>query len=164
MKSFARNNQAYILLNHIGDMERAKSILEDAEALYPNKMIYANLGDIYRRKGEYDQALDCYAKARSLDPAYANGLNETAVVYLSKAAAEVNPERRAKLIATARIWHQRALSVVTKENKNQARQIRDTFEAALGAAPLRREKSKAAKSAASFDIRADMGPDRSHDS
>jgi tetratricopeptide (TPR) repeat protein len=135
MKSFAANNQAFLMITKKDDLEGAKAILERVVELYPNKMVYANLADIARREGDLDAALNYYGEARALDPLYANAHNETALVYLAKARGERDPVHQAALFVTAEEWHSRALGVVPEIDTNQRRSIEDAYQAALAAVP-----------------------------
>ncbi|HYJ68172.1 MAG TPA: hypothetical protein VEX15_11000 [Nocardioidaceae bacterium] len=134
IKSFAANNQAFLMITKKGDLAGAKALLERVVDLYPNKMVYANLAEIARRDGDLDTALNYYAKARTLDPLYANAHNETALIYLAKAHDELDPQRQAGLFKTAEEWHARALGVVPERDEGQRHSIEDVYQAALVAA------------------------------
>jgi len=145
IKSFAGNNKAFLLITEKGDLANARSLLEEVARLYPNKMVYANLADTLRRQGDLDGALKFYARARDLDPLYAAGHNETAIVYLNKAAAEGDDVTRAKLVEIAEEWHSRAMGVIPESDTNQRRKMQDTYQAAF------REAQKATGSTPNAD-------------
>ena len=50
-----------------GDLEAAERFFNDALERFQNKMAHANLGEIHKRRGEFDLALEEYGKARELD-------------------------------------------------------------------------------------------------
>jgi tetratricopeptide (TPR) repeat protein len=130
MKSFAQNNRAYLTMTEKGDLETAEGFLHDAVARFQNKMAHANLGEIHKRRGEFDLALAEYKQARELDANYVNGINETGMVYLAmaKASREVGREDVAALIAEGERWHQRSLAVVPATSAHERELVTQRFE------------------------------------
>lgn len=132
VKSFALNNRAYLLMTELNDLDGAERLLRQACELYANKMVYANLGEIYKRRGRFKDALDAYAEARKLDPLYANGLNETGMIYIAMAGeARDDSHRVNELLVEADRWHKRALGVVPNSAKNQRQEMSQAFNKAL---------------------------------
>jgi tetratricopeptide (TPR) repeat protein len=127
MKSFARNNQAYLMITEFGDLDRAQALLKDGLSLHENKMIHANLGELYRRRRMYEDALREYSRTIEIDPCYANALNESGMVYLEM-AGDVRPTGDAveKLLGKAYQRHVSALKAV--DEKQQRMEIRKKFE------------------------------------
>jgi tetratricopeptide (TPR) repeat protein len=156
IKSFAANNAAWLLMTQKGDLAGARALLQSVVDLYPNKMVYANLAELARREGDFEAALDLYAEARSLDPLYANAYNETALVFLAKAQAEVDPQTKDDFMRKADEWHARALGVVPETDKNQRRTMEDVYRAAREAAsaPALQRKRRTADSRAPKPTRA----------
>jgi tetratricopeptide (TPR) repeat protein len=126
IKSFALNNEAWLYLHKLGDLNKAEALLQRA-LKNPNKNIFANLGEVRRRQGRFQEALEMYRNATELDPMYANGINETGIVFLSMAhEARRNAKERKELIAHAYDLHIEALRVV--KDKAEKVRLRRTFE------------------------------------
>jgi len=128
IKSFAQNNRAWLHLNVLCDPDTAETLLRDALE-FPNKMVYANLGDIYKRQKAFDRALAQYERARNLDPRYANGINETGMVYLAMARESLDQRHDDvdQLLVEAERWHGRALDAVPVGATNQREDLRQKF-------------------------------------
>lgn len=133
MKSFAENNAGYIYLNHLGDLDQAERHLQRAlEFANYNKMTFANLGELQKRRGRYQEALEAYRRALELDPRYVNAVNETAMVYVAMAAkdaADARDKRGARL-RSAREWHERAVALVPEGQHRQRAELHRRFAAA----------------------------------
>lgn len=130
IRSFADNNRAWLYLTKFGQLDTARAILINAAKLYPNKMIYANLGDIERRQGNLPAAVDAYMNALRLDPSYTNAYNEAGMVYLAFAKAAETVGDCAKFLAEADRWHQRALSTVSSDAEQQRAEVIRAFSSA----------------------------------
>jgi tetratricopeptide (TPR) repeat protein len=127
VKSFAQNNNAYIHMTELDDLTGAEQLLHDALDRYPNKMAFANLGEIHTRQHQYELALDDYRSALRLDPKYANAMNEMALVYLAQARTAA-PEAAARLIQQADDCHTRALALVPASAANQLETLKCTYD------------------------------------
>ncbi len=130
MKSFAQNNRAFLTMTEKGDLEAAEGFFNDALDRFQNKMAHANLGEIHKRRGEFDLALEEYRKARELDGEYVNAINETGMVYLAMAKdlREGGRDDAVALIAEAELWHKRALDVVPATSVHQREVVVTKFE------------------------------------
>jgi tetratricopeptide (TPR) repeat protein len=130
IKSFAQNNRAYLLLTVKGDLEAAEQLFRNALDRFQNKMAHANLGEIHKRRKEFDLALAEYQKARELDADYVAAINETGMVYLAMARDSRDQGRDdvAELIAAGERWHQRALAVVPTTATHQREMVSKAFE------------------------------------
>ena len=130
IKSFAQNNRAFLQLTVKGDLEAAQQLFRDALERFQNKMAHANLGEIHKRRKEFDLALAEYRKARDLDADYVAAINETGMVYLAMARDSLDQGRgdAAELIAEGHRWHQRALAVVPATATHQRELVSKAFE------------------------------------
>lgn len=138
LKSFALTNAGYVCLTYLDDESRAEDYLREALRLYRNKITHANLGEIYKRRREFEAAKREYESAVSLDPRYVNGLNEFGMLYVAwarEAAGDGEPSGRrgspgpgpsAKaLLDQARAWHERALTVL--DDSDARVQLHESF-------------------------------------
>jgi Tfp pilus assembly protein PilF len=133
MKSFAENNTGYIYLNHLEDLDEAEVHLQRAlEFANYNKMTFANLGEIHKRRQRYQEALEAYRRAMELDPRYVNGANETAMVYVAMAANETASSRdqQEAWLRFAQEWHERAVALVPEDQYRQRAELHRRFAAA----------------------------------
>ncbi len=107
IQSFAHNNIGWITMNKLnGDLRDAERRFWQALALYPNKIAYANLGEVARRHGRYELAATLFQYAVGLDPTYINGWHEYALLELERGCrpgedADAHLERARELEATA---------------------------------------------------------------
>jgi tetratricopeptide (TPR) repeat protein len=130
IKSFAENNRAWLYMTALDDVETAEPMLRDALRFFPNKMAHANLGEIYKRRKQFDRALEEFADALRLDSAYAEGMNEMAMVYLAQAATESRDLSRCQsLVEQAERCHQRALDLLPPTSAHQLDELRKKFDA-----------------------------------
>jgi tetratricopeptide (TPR) repeat protein len=130
MKSFAENNAGYIYLNHLGDLDEAEVHLRRAlQFAGYNKMTFANLGEIHKRRKRYREALEAYRRALELDPRYVNAVNETAMVYVAMAADEpaANRNQRGEWMRSAQEWHERAVALVPEDQHRQRAELHRRF-------------------------------------
>jgi tetratricopeptide (TPR) repeat protein len=133
LQSFALCNAGWICLNHLDQEPRAEELLQKSLRLYDNKVTHANLGEIYKRRQEFESAKREFEAAISIDPRYVNALNEFGMLYI-RWASEGSEETRAveggasangasttdELLAEARTWHERAIAVLN-DNEGQSR-------------------------------------------
>ena len=132
IKSFAQNNQAFLYLTVVNDLDKAEALFRDALGNFPNKMAHANLGEIYKRRKQFDRALHEYDDALRLDPRYAAAMNEKGMVYLAQASEKPDrngPEARS-LLDEAERCYRRALDLVPATAPHQLEDMRQKFEAA----------------------------------
>lgn len=131
LKSSAENNRAYIAMTEFGDLKEAEVLFKHALALDPhNKFSYANLGEIYKRQKNYSAALVAFEQAVRLDPRYINGTNEMGMLYIAMAAEARDSGKRKEAeeaLKTARHWHDRALSLVPKEEQRHRAELQKRF-------------------------------------
>jgi tetratricopeptide (TPR) repeat protein len=133
MKSFAENNMGYIFLTHLGELDEAEAHLRRAlEFASYNKMTFANLGEIHKRRRRYKEALETYRQAVELDPRYVNAVNETAMVYVAMAANESasSDDHRESSLRSALEWHERAVALVPEDQHRQRAELHRRFAAA----------------------------------
>jgi len=133
IKSYALNNAGWVLMTKVGDLDQAQDLFQEALHRFPNKMTYANLGELHRRRGQYEDALHDYAKAIQLDPDYVNALNETAMVYVGMARSRESRDGqagRSSLLEGARLWHARAVAVAGDQAPHERAQLHRTLAAA----------------------------------
>jgi tetratricopeptide (TPR) repeat protein len=130
IKSFAQNNRAYLELTEKGDLETAEKLFLDALDRFQNKMAHANLGEIHKRRKEFDLALAEYQKARKLDVNYVAAINETGMVYLAMARASRDQGRDdvPALIGEGERWHQRALAALPATAAHERDNVVKKFE------------------------------------
>jgi tetratricopeptide (TPR) repeat protein len=132
IKSFAQNNRAWLYMTKLEDLDTAEHLLRDARDRFweANKMVHANLGEIHKRRKEFDAARSAYERARTLDPSYANAINETGMLYLAMARDALDRDRgdSAGLLDEAMRWHQRALEVVIATAKHERNELRRKFD------------------------------------
>jgi tetratricopeptide (TPR) repeat protein len=110
-----------------GDLDTALKILTDAAHLYPNKMIFANMGEAHLRRGDFEEALQAYNNALRLDPRYSNAINEAALVYLALASTASDDQTRTKYRIEADRWHHRALATLPPNVPEQRDAVERTF-------------------------------------
>jgi tetratricopeptide (TPR) repeat protein len=131
IKSFALNNMAYIYMTVYENLDRAATLFRKALKLAPhNKMAYANLGEIFKRKGRYEDALKEFDRALKLDSRYINAANETGMVYIAWARSELGRRKRrdaSRLLGLARQWHERALTLVDETEHRQRADLHRRF-------------------------------------
>lgn len=131
LKSSAENNRAYIAMTEFNDLKEAEVLFKHALALDPhNKFSYANLGEIYKRQRNYSAALVAFEQAVRLDPRYINGTNELGMLYIAMAADARDSGKQKEMeeaLKTARHWHERALSIVPKEEARHRAELRKRF-------------------------------------
>jgi tetratricopeptide (TPR) repeat protein len=130
VKSFAQNNRAYLVMTERDDLSTAEDLFRDALARFPNKMAHANLGEIHRRRQEFELGLDEYHEALRLDPRYANAMNEMGILFLAWAASkrDVDASEAASLLTQAEQCHTRALALVPPTATHQLEALRKSFE------------------------------------
>ena len=135
--SFAYNNAAWILLSEDQEREgalvRAEKLLWQAVDLYPNKIAYANLAEIARRRERHGTALEFLVVAVRLDPMYANGWHERACIEVELAAiaaADGDPSESERFLADARSHAAHATELVGRDGK-LAGSLQERFERAL---------------------------------
>jgi tetratricopeptide (TPR) repeat protein len=130
LQSFALCNAGYICLNHLGQEGRAEDLLRESLRLYRNKVTHANLGEIFKRRRESENAKREFEAAISLDPHYVNALNEFGMLYIrwahdaSEATRALGSGARSndgltitELLAEARSWHERAVAAVEDDEE-----------------------------------------------
>lgn len=128
IKSFALNNAGYIRMMHYGDLATAEMWLQTARKIRPNKNIHAVLGEIFRRKGDFKEAIASYEEALALDPHYVNGLNELGMVYLALATRSRNdPAASRGWLTQAFDLHRQALSLLSDPGQRDV--VRERFDA-----------------------------------
>jgi tetratricopeptide (TPR) repeat protein len=132
MKSFAQTNAGWLALNELGAPEQAEVLFRAALKHNPfNQMSHANLADLHRRRGDYDEALAAYRKALRLEPSYFRAMNEMALVYVEMARHERDPVSRATLLGKARDRHEHAVALVPADDEKDRARLRDAFDDAL---------------------------------
>lgn len=131
LKSSAENNRAYIAMTEFNDLKEAEVLFKHALALDPhNKFSYANLGEIYKRQKNHSAALVAFEQAVRLDPRYINGTNELGMLYIAMAADAREARKQKEMeeaLKAARQWHERALSLVPKEEERHRAELRKRF-------------------------------------
>lgn len=143
LKSFAENNTGYILMIHLGDLDQAEAHLRRAlELAGYNKMVFANLGELHKRRRRYQEALRAYRRALELDPRYVNAMNEVGMVYLAMAAEADGGEERAARMRSALEWHERAVALVPEEQHRQRAELHRRFAAAQWESGFREESER----------------------
>jgi tetratricopeptide (TPR) repeat protein len=126
LKSFALNNAGWVRMEILQDFDAAEDEFKRALKLWPqNKMSFANLGELCRKRRDLDRAVEMYMQALELDPNYVNGANELGMIYLDKAGAE--PSNSEKWLELADSWHKRAVSLVPGEATRQAASLHGRF-------------------------------------
>jgi tetratricopeptide (TPR) repeat protein len=135
--SFALNNAAYIWMHHLVDrpdaLARAEALLWRAHDYYPNKVAYANLGEIARRLMRFEDAVALYRLALALDPAYANALSELSCVELAFAADQRRHGDDAAADTLAAAEAQLAAAEAAAEDPEYAKRFHKAFEEAWAA-------------------------------
>jgi Tfp pilus assembly protein PilF len=133
LKSMALNNMGNIHMTHQKSLETAEALFKRALGLNRyNKMSHANLGEIRKRQGKYQEALGEFDKALELDPDYVNAHNEKGMVFLAMAhhARERDSQQQvASLLEQANQCHQKALSLVPEEQRLQRVEVQRRFAA-----------------------------------
>jgi tetratricopeptide (TPR) repeat protein len=155
MKSFARNNMGWVVMTHDSDVNRAESLFRDALRFYPNKMSHANLGEIYKRRRMYPEALDELRAAVELDPGYVNALNETGMVYVAMAGDRQvgnTSEMTDSLLANAHSWHDRALALVPPDAMLHRAELHRRFSSAYELADFTKEAEREAEEASKLTV------------
>lgn len=131
LKSSAENNRAYIAMTEFNDLKEAEVLFKHALALDPhNKFSYANLGEIYKRQKNYSAALVAFEQAVRLDPRYINGTNELGMLYIAIAADARDSGKEKEMeeaLQKGAHWHERALSIIPKEEARHRAEIRKRF-------------------------------------
>jgi tetratricopeptide (TPR) repeat protein len=138
LKSFALTNAGFICLYHLNDEARAETYFRDALCLYANKITHANLGEIYKRRREFEAAKEEFEKAISLDAGYVNGWNEFGMLYVAwarhvaddgqrfgpsdSAGSGISPEA---LLSEAQACHERAITALV-DHEGRAK-LHETF-------------------------------------
>jgi tetratricopeptide (TPR) repeat protein len=158
LKSFALTNAGYVCLTYLDDESRAEDYLREALRLYRNKITHANLGEIHKRRREFEAAKREFESAVSLDPRYVNGLNEFGMLYVAwarEAAGDGKPSElrgspqpgpAAKaLLEQARTWHERALTVL--DDPDARAQLHESFGGELRRWGFEREARRELKEA-----------------
>jgi len=139
--SFAYNNAAWLVLNHRPSGEsqlvQAEDWLWRAVDLYPNKIAYANLADIARRRGQLELALELLCVAVRLDPMYVNGWQERAYVEIELAAAcaaDGDSTGCNQHLAEARVHAKQAEELI--DDPALAQELRENFTRSLTASGM----------------------------
>ena len=146
MKSFALNNKGYIQLG-LGNLRAAEESFKRALTCCVNKMAHANLGELCRRQGRFDAALEEYRKALELDPRYVNATNETGMVHIAIAAAADGVEKKREALARAREWHEHALALVPAREQRSRAELHHRFEKAYRDSGLEAEAGRESQEA-----------------
>jgi tetratricopeptide (TPR) repeat protein len=135
IKSFAETNKGWLLMTIYHDLTAAEECFRSALSHNKhNQMSYANLGDLYKRQGKFDLAIQEYEKAIDQEPHYLNAFNELGMVYIAKAAASRSIETQSavdELLRAAYSWHEKALALTSEEDVRDRAQLRDKFTEAL---------------------------------
>jgi tetratricopeptide (TPR) repeat protein len=143
-KSFAQTNAGWVSMVKLGDLEQARGLFEESLRRFPNKMAYANMGELERRGHRYPEALEQYQHAVDLDPEYVNAFNEMGMVYLAM-AADARPRDKVeadRLLDAARTLHERAVVLTTADGRLQRAELHRRFADACEAAGFRADADR----------------------
>jgi tetratricopeptide (TPR) repeat protein len=161
LKSFASTNQGFLHLTEKEDLAAAESSLIRARDLFPfNQMAYANLGEVHRRRKEYDLAVKAYEHALSISPTYVNGLNELGMIHISMARDKTEPDRREEDLVAAREWHDRALSLVPQYERRQLADLHKRYADAYAECGFAEDAEREYAEAATLGPVEEASPDR----
>jgi tetratricopeptide (TPR) repeat protein len=136
MKSFAETNAGYLAMTELGDLEKAEALFESALLNNPfNQMSHANLAEVFRRRGEFDRAIQEYGAALDLESNYFNAMNEMALLYIEMALRlDVGDPDRTTRLDRARRLHEQAVAMVSDDNERDRERLRVTFAQAIKSA------------------------------
>jgi tetratricopeptide (TPR) repeat protein len=133
MKSFAETNAGYLSMTELGDLERAGAFFRAALLHNPfNQMSHANLADVFRRRGEFDKAIQEYNAALDLENNYFKAMNEMALMHIEMALrCAVDDPVRTERLDRARQLHEQAVAMVPDNDERDREQLLTTFARAI---------------------------------
>ncbi|MDP8928269.1 MAG: tetratricopeptide repeat protein [Actinomycetota bacterium] len=127
LKSFASTNRGFLYLTSKDNLDRAEASFTLAlEYFSLNQIARANLGEIYRRRQQYDKSIGMYREALQQDPRYVNAMNELGMVYVYMAAYEGDSSQDEHL-AVAKEWHEKAVLLVPGDELRQLAELHERF-------------------------------------
>lgn len=133
--SFALNNAGWIWLDPLqergGALREAERRLWHAVRLYPNKVAYANLAEVARRRQRYADARALFDCSLTLDRSYVKGWNERACLEVEIATIGTAGER-AEALNASKTHHERAIEL-TKDDPHYIEQLKNEYRQALEA-------------------------------